>query len=288
MREFFAIDIGGTSIKYGIVNELGEIIYSNITDTQAANGSEYIINKVIDIIKELKCKNENIKHVGISSAGVIDNNKGSVVYAGYTMPGYTNTNIKEIIEKSTNMIVEVENDVNCALLGEKWIGKGKDYKDFVMITVGTGIGGAICINNSLYSGSGFCAGEVGYMKVRGEDFQLNASTKALIDKVKSEINIKDIDGKKVFEIAKYDDNVANIINEFYEYLAEGINNIACMLNPEKIIVGGGITANKDFESMLNKAFLQYVDDIRIKNDLISIAKLGNDAGMIGSVYKFIQ
>ncbi|MGL6108322.1 ROK family protein [Romboutsia sp.] len=288
MREFFAIDIGGTAIKYGIVNQLGEILYSNSTDTEATKGSQHIMNTVIDIINFLKEKNETVKHVGISSAGVIDNNEGKVVYAGYTMPGYSNTSIKEIIEKATNMIVEVENDVNCALLGEKWIGAGKELTDFMMLTVGTGIGGALCINNSIYSGKYFSAGEVGYMKVRGEDFQLKASTQGLINTVKKQLNIENLDGKQVFELAKNNKEVADRVEEFYEYLAEGINNIACVMNPEKIIVGGGITANAEFENMLNKAFMKYVDNIKIKKDLITTAKLGNNAGMVGAIYKFIQ
>lgn len=288
MREFFAIDIGGTAIKYGIVNEIGEIIYSSSTSTEAKEGSQYIMKKVIDIINTLKKKNNDIKHVGISSAGIIDNNKGNVVYAGYTMPGYTNTNIKQILEEATGMIVEVENDVNCALLGEKWIGAGKNFTDYMMITVGTGIGGALCINNELYSGKTFCAGEVGYMKVRGENFQLQASTQALINKVYDKLNIENLDGRMVLELSKTNEVVHEIVKDFYENLAEGINNIACIMNPEKIIIGGGITANEDFERNLKNAFSKYVDDIKIKSNLITIAELGNSAGMIGAISKFIQ
>jgi len=286
MREFFAIDIGGTSIKYGIVNEIGEIIYSNSVNTDVSKGSEYIMETIIDIVNTMKLKNTHIKHLGISSAGVIDN-EGIVLYAGYTIPNYTNTNIKNILEKATGMIVEVENDVNCALLGEKWIGSGSNCKDFVMITIGTGIGGAICIDDKLYKGINFCAGEVGYMKVRGEDFQLKASTKSLVDNVKCELNLTDLDGEQVFELEKTNRNVEKIVNDFYDCLAEGINNISCIINPEKIIIGGGIINNRNFESRLKSSFNKYTDDVRIKNELINIAKLGNNAGMIGSIVKFL-
>lgn len=287
MREFFAIDIGGTAIKYGIINEVGQISYSNNVDTEAEKGSKHILEKVVNIIEKLKIINDKVYQVGISSAGLIDNKIGSVVYAGYTIPDYTGTNLKKYIENRTGLVVEVENDVNCALLGEKWIGLGKNLKNFVMITLGTGIGGAICIDGKLYTGKSFGAGEVGYMKIKGEDFQLRASASALVNRVFIKTRIENLNGKEVFRLAKTNKVVDDILNEFYDYLAEGLYNICTILNPEKIIIGGGITANETFNKGVNTAFCKYVDDIRITKDTIEIASLSNNAGIVGSVYKFI-
>lgn len=288
MEEFFAIDIGGTAIKYGIVNEIGEIKYFNSKETDSKRGKDSILEKVIEIIEELKNINNDVKKVGISSAGLVDSKKGEIIYAGYTIPGYTGTKLKEFVEANTDLKAEVENDVNCALLGEKWIGAGKHIENFVMITVGTGIGGAICLNNNLYTGTSFGAGEVGYMKVRGEDFQKVSSTSALIDSVYNKTKIEGLNGEKVFDLEDNNKEIKMIIENFFEVLAEGINNIVTVLNPEKIIIGGGISANPKFKEYLNSAFSKYIDDIRIKKEIIEIAKLGNKAGVVGAVYNIFN
>lgn len=288
MKRYFAIDIGGTAIKYGVISQNGELIFSAKTETESNNGIDCIIKKLEDIINQLKKTYKDVECIGISSAGIIDNKRGKVIYAGYTMPGYTGTKLKSILEERTGMHVKVENDVNCAILGEKWLGAGKDLKNFMMITVGTGIGGAIFVDNKLYTGSGFAAGEIGYMKIDGEDFQLKASTSTLIRNVNKLIKEKELTGEEVFELAKTNNLVKKEVEKFYNYLAEGLNNVACLLNPEKIVIGGGVTENIDFEKNINKAFEIYIDGMRIKKDLIKTAELGNKAGMFGAVYEFIS
>ena len=137
--KIITFDIGGTFIKYALCDENFKLSDSTKIPTDASIGGKKIIEKVTEIIKDHK----GIDRVGISTAGQVDSNTGTVVYATDTIPGYTGTKIKEMVETATGIPTFVENDVNSAALGEAYFGKAKGYSDFICLTYGTGIGGAV-------------------------------------------------------------------------------------------------------------------------------------------------
>ena len=286
MDKFLCIDIGGTSIKYAIFNKEGEK-QSKVfkTPTIKDEFSNKILQTVLNLVGEFK---NEILGVAISSAGVVSA-EGSIAYAGYTIPGYTGTEIKKEVEKNYNIPCYVENDVNCACLGEVWKGSAKNANSVVMLTVGTGVGGAVYLNNKLWTGINYTAGEIGYMYIQGKYFQDLASTTALLENYEKRTQEK-INGELLFERAKSGDfNAVESLNEQISYLAEGLVNICYLMNPEKIVLGGGIMAQKEFIMPILENYLENkIVDKRFLTTKIEAAKLDNDAGMLGALYHFLQ
>lgn len=293
MKKFICIDVGGTSIKYGLSNEIGEFIHKDSIDTEALKkGGPGILEKIKTISKKY-IENNDIEGICISTAGMVDPKEGKVVYAlEHLIPGYTGMEIKSEVEKEFNIRCEVENDVNCAGLGETWLGAGQNAKSSVCLTIGTGIGGCIILNNKLVHGFSNCAGEVGYMNINGESFQDLASTGSLVRKVARIKNIskEDINGKIIFEMAKNNDkDCLNEINNMVKSLAIGIANICYMINPEVVILGGGIMAQEEFlKPRIDKELKEILVERVYENTKVEFAKRKNDAGMIGALYNFLS
>lgn len=293
MKKFICIDIGGTSIKYGILRETGIIIEKGNMDTNALKeGGQGIFEKIKYIISKY-LKNYEVEAVCISTAGMVDPKDGNILFAlEHLIPGYTGMEIKKEVEREFNIRCEVENDVNCAGLGEMWLGAGKGASSSVCLTIGTGIGGCIIINNELIHGFSNSAGEIGYMKINGEDFQNVASTTSLVKRVARLKNIaeENINGKMIFDMAKNkDQDCLKEIDYMIKSLAIGIANLSYIINPEVIILGGGIMAQEQFlkpkiEEALRKELIKTV----YENTRIEFAKRQNDAGMIGALYNFLN
>lgn len=293
MKKFICIDIGGTSIKYGILRETGIIIEKGNMDTNALKeGGQGIFEKIKYIISKY-LKNYEVEAVCISTAGMVDPKDGNILFAlEHLIPGYTGMEIKKEVEREFNIRCEVENDVNCAGLGEMWLGAGKGASSSVCLTIGTGIGGCIIINNELIHGFSNSAGEIGYMKINGEDFQNVASTTSLVKRVARLKNIaeENINGKMIFDMAKNkDQDCLKEIDYMIKSLAIGIANLSYIINPEVIILGGGIMAQEQFlkpkiEEALRKELIKTI----YENTRIEFAKRQNDAGMIGALYNFLN
>ncbi|MCU7766933.1 ROK family protein [Priestia megaterium] len=281
---YIAIDIGGTAIKYGIVNQIGSVLMNEEIPTNAKDGADTVINRIIDHIHPFFSVYKP-SGIAISTAGQVDIQKGTITYAGETLPGYKNYPLKEVFEKVFNLPVSVDNDVNCALLGEKWLGTAKNETECIMLTIGTGIGGAILLDGNLYRGRHFAAGEWGYMWLRESSFEQLASTSALINQVETALDLKacSLNGKKVFELMDHNQSVVEIINQFFTNLAKGIANIIFILDIEKVIVGGGISENKYFLKYLNRYLNEYLPAEVQNRIILENASLGNKAGFIGAV-----
>lgn len=293
MRNFVCIDVGGTSIKYGVIEENGNIITKNSMDTEALEkGGSGILEKIKYIVRNY-IGTYKIDGVCISTAGMVDPTEGKIVFAlEHLIPGYTGMEIKKEVEFEFNIRCEVENDVNCAGLGETWLGSGKGSTSSVCLTIGTGIGGCIILDKKLIHGFSNSAGEVGYMNVMGANFQDIASTTSLIKKVAKRKNIdeKHINGKIIFKMAKSNDkDCLKEIDNMIKSLAVGISNICYILNPQVVILGGGIMAQEDFlKPKLQKALKDTLIDNVYKNTTLEFAKMQNDAGMLGALYNFLQ
>ncbi|NMH09046.1 ROK family protein, partial [Streptococcus pneumoniae] len=246
--KIIGIDIGGTTIKADLYDDFGTSLnqfkeIETIIDYDL--GTNQILNQVCDLIGEYVL-NYSIDGVGISTAGVVNANTGEIIYAGYTIPGYIGVNFTSEMEKRFGLSTFVENDVNCAALGELWKGQAKDKKNVVMVTIGTGIGGSIIVNGQIVNGFNYTAGEVGYIPVGNSDWQSKASTTALIHLYQKKSLKTNQTGRTFFTDLSSGDKVAKETFEiFVENLTKGLLTISYLLNPEILILGGGILAKKD-------------------------------------------
>lgn len=290
MRNFITFDIGGTLIKYGVITEKGTFLEKNETPTEAHLGGKEVLQKVMKIGDQILDSYE-ISGVCISTAGQVDSKKGEILYASELIPEYTGMPIKKELERHFNKPVEVENDVNSVGLAEAWIGKGKNTKSMFCLTVGTGIGGSYVIDNKLHTGHSFSGGEIGYIPMDGKEFQELASTKTLIENVAKikEIPVDELNGKMIFDAARNGDEVClKEIDKLVYYLSKGIATIAYIMNPEMIVIGGGITYQKDFlyPLIMKQLEIDLIPAI-LEKTKIEIAGNLNDAGMIGALRHFL-
>ena len=181
MKKYISIDIGGTAIKYGIVSENAEVLLKKEMKTEAQKGGPAILEKVIGIVEELK--DEADTGVCISTAGMVDIEKGEIFYSAPLIPNYIGTAFKKTVEERFGIPCEVENDVNCAGLAEYKAGAAAGSKAAVMLTIGTGIGGCILLNGEVFHGFSNSACEVGYMHMNDSDFQTLGAASILTKKV---------------------------------------------------------------------------------------------------------
>lgn len=297
MMYYICIDIGGTSIKYGVLSKKGEIFIDGTISTKVTEKENFILSDVKKLIKNIldEYRNYEIKGICISTAGVVNPEKGEIAYAGPTIPKYTGTKIKEELEKEFSIPCEVENDVNCAGLGEYWKGAGKGSNSMVCLTIGTGIGGSVILDGKLLNGIGYTAGEIGYMDVNGNYIQNIASSKYLVEKVQKEKMEREgitdtITGVDIFELAKRGDEICIAgIDEIISNLAVGVRNIIYLLNPEVIVIGGGITAQKEYlEEKIRKEVNDGMISDMFRKTRIELAQQGNQAGLLGALYNFLN
>ena len=294
---YICIDIGGTSIKYGVLSDEGEIFIDGTVSTKVTEKENFILSDVKKLVRNIldEYRNYEIKGICVSTAGVVNPEKGEIAYAGPTIPKYTGTKIKEELEKEFSISCEVENDVNCAGLGEYWKGAGKGSKSMVCLTIGTGVGGSVILDGKLLNGIGYTAGEIGYMDVNGSYIQNIASSRYLVEKVQKEKVEKEgitdaITGVDIFELAKRGDEICIAgINEIISNLAVGVRNIIYLLNPEVIVIGGGITAQKEYleEKIRNEVNDGMISDM-FRKTRIELAQQGNQAGLLGALYNFLN
>lgn len=291
MKKYVSIDIGGTAIKYGIINGEGTIISREEQPTEAYKGGPSILAKVTKIAERF-CKSEDISGICISTAGVVDTKKGEIIHSAPLIPEYAGINFKQTLEKKFSIPCEVENDVNCAGLAEYVSGAAKGSRISLMLTIGTGIGGSLVIDGEVFRGVSGSACEVGYMHINGSDFQSLGATSILTRKVakwKGESQDK-WDGRHIFEEARKGDELCNkAIDEMTDILGKGIANICYVLNPEVVVLGGGIMAQEEFlRGKIEKSVQKYlIPGIAAHTDIL-FAKHKNDAGMLGAFYHFLN
>ena len=184
MKKYISIDIGGTAIKYGIICENAEIVLKGSLKTEAWRGGPEILKKVIGIVEHLiEHTGEAITGICISTAGMVDTERGSIFYSAPLIPDYAGTEFKKTLEEKFHIPCEVENDVNCAGLAEYSSGAAKGCKVVLMLTIGTGIGGCIVLDGKVFHGFSNSACEVGYMHMDDSDFQTLGAASILSKKV---------------------------------------------------------------------------------------------------------
>ena len=289
MKQYICIDIGGTAIKYGVVQsgEIPEIIRTDSCKTPE-NGTK-ILQKVFDIIEALKRNCGQTEAVCISSAGIVNSEEGCILEANDDLiPGYTGTKIADRVKEKFGTPCFVENDVNCAAMAEYYAGAAKGYHSMLMLTIGTGIGGAFIAGGKLLKGHTYSACEVGYMNMEEGTFEEIAATSALVERTAKRLHktADAISGKWIFEQAQDGNEVCiEEIDRMCYILAKGISNICYVLNPEIVLLGGGISAQTDWlKPRIEMGMEKYLIPVIRKKTKLDFAKFKNQAGMIGAYY----
>ena len=289
---YLCLDIGGTSVKYGVADETGNLLLkgeaSNVIMQKGVKGfAESLVS-----LAERYRQEYDLQGIAVSTAGVVDPERGVVLYAPKYFPGYPGTHLQELLEAHTGLPCTVENDVNAAALGEYWLGAGKGAKSLFCITVGTGIGGCAILDGQIIHGASCSAGEAGLQSISPEGtWEEIASTSALIRNVAKARQVPEgeLNGKKIFAMAQQGDaDAVEAIEKQMDDIAAGIANICYILNPERIIVGGGIAAQEKYlypilDGALRKKLLPLVYD----HLTLRFASLKNDAGIIGALRNFL-
>jgi len=300
------IDLGGSSIKYALGTDKGEILIEKKRPSHASEQCEIIINEISEAIVEMinyaKSIGMKCSVVGIGTPGSVDVTKGFLKGSTPNFRCWQNMPIKKEIEKRVNLPVFVDNDANVMALGEAKFGAGIGHKNLICLTIGTGVGGGIVLNGDLFRGSNFSGAELGHMTIKHDGLKCRcggkgcleryASASAMIDSfliksrdhrspaVKDKINVK-----YIFKQKNMGNPIANeVIEKSTYYLGRGIANFINIFNPTIIIIGGGVAE-------AGKAYLKHVEDIAFqyamdcaKDDVKIVgAKLGNKAGYLGAL-----
>lgn len=287
---YMCIDIGGTNIKYGMADKTGKLTGCRSIPTEAKkNGGSGIIAKV----KQLIAENQPVEGVAISTTGIVDIAEGMVSYAlPKYMPGYSGTAWKKLIEAEFHVPCAVENDVNCAALGEWWHGAGRHCSSAFCMTIGTSIGGAFIHHGQVLHGASQYAGEIAFLRIPGGMLHERASGTALIQAAAQAKGIEAamLDGKLIFEAAQHGDILMQeVIVSFAEGLADGITNVTAIVNPEVVILGGGIMAQREYlRPLLERALQKRLPAELYRSTKLAFAEQGNDAGMIGALYHLLS
>lgn len=289
---YIVFDIGGTSIKYSIMNKDGEFIESDSVKTPL-QGEGKTQETLVDVINAYKIKYD-IKGVAMSVPGGIDDD-GYIHFMGQ-VTDLQDMYLNKYIKEHTGLNCIYDNDVNCVAMAEKYKGNAIDNKNFICITIGTGIGGGVFINNQLYRGHRGMAGEFGinileHRLSKLEDiskrtFSKLGSTYNLIDRV-NKLKNSNLDGIQVFELANKDKEVQELIEDFYFSLAIGIYNIVYSFAPEKVLLGGGVSSREDLIENINK-YLKLLNSEILDMVIIDTCKFQNNSGKIGALYKYLS
>lgn len=317
-KKIIGIDLGGTSIKFAILTQEGEIQEKWSIKTNILDEGSHIVDEMIESIQHrlglLNLSAENFIGIGMGSPGVVDRDNGTVIGA-YNLNWKTLQPVKEKIEKATGIPFFIDNDANVAALGERWMGAGDNQPDVVFMTLGTGVGGGIVAEGKLLHGVAGAAGELGHITVDFDHpIQCTCGKKGCLETVASATGIvnltrryadeyagdaelkklidngEDVSAKIVFDLAKEGDELALIVyRNFARYLGIACANIGSILNPSTIVIGGGVSAAGEF--LLEGVRKVYEENsfpqVRTSTKL-TLATLGNDAGVIGAASLVLQ
>ncbi|WP_128896116.1 ROK family glucokinase [Longirhabdus pacifica] len=304
---YIGVDLGGTTIKVGLCNEDGKLLHKYEGPTEANQGPDKIIDNIYTyvhhIVEQSPFDWEQVAGVGTGVAGFLDMENGIVKLAPNL--GLTQYAMREKLEQKLNKKVVINNDANVAALGEVWAGAGRQFKNVVCFTLGTGVGGGIIIDGKIYEGNGM-AGELGHITIvpEVEAITCGCGKYGCLETVSSATGIinmandalergsrttlsrieGDITAKDVFDAAKTNDEVAvRIVHRAASYLAKSMAIVATVLNPQLFVIGGGVSAAGDilFDALKEEFAACALPQLQENVDIVP-AQLGNNAGIIGA------
>ncbi len=313
MKYYIGIDLGGTNIVAGVVDENYKIVAKASTKTNLPRPEKKIADDMVKVsleaVKNAGITIDDIQWVGVGTPGIANSEKGIIEYSCNL--GFDNTPMKKYIQESIDKPVFIENDANAAAYGEFVAGAAKGAENAVCITLGTGVGGGIVIDGKIYSGSNFAGAEIGHMVIdtngpqctcgrkgcfevfssatgliRMTNEAMEADKETVMHKITAERNGK-VSARTSFDAMRMGDKTAKeVVDKFIKYLAVGITNTINIFQPDILCIGGGVCNEGDTLLLPVKELVKqevYTKNSP-KNTEIVIAKLGNDAGIIGAAF----
>ncbi|AUW96999.1 ROK family glucokinase [Streptococcus pluranimalium] len=311
-KKLLGIDLGGTTIKFGILTEAGEVQEKWAIETNILEGGKHIVPDIVASIKHrldmYSLTSDDFVGIGMGSPGAV-NRDDKTVTGAFNLNWKETQEVGSVIEKETGIPFAIDNDANVAALGERWVGAGANNPDVVFVTLGTGVGGGVIADGNLIHGIAGAGGEIGHMVVEpdtgfectcgtvgcletvasatgvvrvarrlAESYEGDSSIKAAID------NGEGVSSKDIFEAAQGGDNFANsVVDKVCFYLGLATANISNLLNPDSVVIGGGVSAAGEFlRRRVEANFKKYTFPQVRQSTQIKLAELGNDAGIIGA------
>lgn len=306
------VDLGGTNIKAGAVSPKGKVLYRTRLSTSAGGGPEAVADEVSEAVRQCRAGVAEgagrVVGAGIGSPGAMDA-EGELVRFAPNLEGFTDVPLRELVEERIGMPCTLDNDANAAALGEQWVGAGAGASSLVMLTLGTGIGGGIVLGGRVWRGFAGAAGEIGHMSIHPEGppcgcgnrgcIEAFASATAMVRRMKEAIEAgrptrltekaRELTARDIYEAACEGDEAAvENVTMTGRYLGLAIANIMHILNPEVIVMSGGVTAAGEMlirpirDEVRRRAMEASRENVRIL-----FASLGEDAGLIGAARSFM-
>lgn len=281
------VDIGGTAIKYGILRQDRPEAQVEIQVKDSRNwdpkslGGQKVPSFVFDLVQDYL--DDTIDFIGISTAGVVDVQAGVILSANDNIPNYAGVKLKEDLQGLTDKPVFVDNDVNCACLAEYKQGHAKSAEVVLTLTLGTGVGGGLIHQGQVFRGAHSQAMEVGYLPLKDGSFEDLASVTGLIKRCQIRLGREGLDGKTIFTLALEESNAVCLeeIDRLVDYLTDGLQVLCLTLDPDMVILGGGVMAQADY--LIPR--IQDSLDQKVNWPLaVKPAKYLNDAGILGAFF----
>ncbi len=306
MSLFIGLDLGGTNLKYALGTDAGEIIVRRSKPSFANQKQEIIFKNMFSVVDELlqeaKTRGENVNAIGVGSPGCVDFKAGKLIGRAPNFEHWDNAPIKKNFEDKFSIPTWVDNDANLMALAESRKGAGQKYNNMLCVTLGTGIGGSIIINNQVYRGVHYSAAEIGHIIIKYDGKPCNcgnrgcleayAAAPAMVERYRRKLKrtgvlfeIKGLNTELIFQKAELDEDLAKeTINEACDYLGAGIASVANIIDPEIIIIGGGLAeAGTEFIQRIEQVVKQYTLKPIARKLKVVKAELNLDAGIVGAI-----
>ena len=310
-KKVIGIDLGGTTAKFAILNQQGEIQTKWSVETDISEDGVKIVPNLIESIKHqldrFQLTSEDFLGIGMGSPGTVNRVEGTVIGA-YNLNWKTLQLVKEQFETGTGIPFYIDNDANVAALGEQWVGAGNNEPNVAFITLGTGVGGGLISDGNLLHGAIDAAGEIGHVTVEPNGFPCTCGKKGCLEQYASATGVvhlaremseeyagdsqlkyqiddgQKVDSKVIFDLAKEGDDLAvMVVDRFAYYLGLALANVANLLNPSTIVLGGGVSKAGEFlVEKVRKNLVEFSFPTIREVTKLKIAELGNDAGVIGA------
>lgn len=311
-KKLLGIDLGGTTIKFGILTLDGQVQEKWAIETNILEGGKHIVP---DIVASLKHRlalygltKDDFVGIGMGSPGAVDREKKTVTGA-FNLNWADTQEVGSVIEREVGIPFAIDNDANVAALGERWVGAGANNPDVVFVTLGTGVGGGVIADGNLIHGVAGAGGEIGHIIVEPEDgFECTCGNKGCLETVASATGVvrvarhlaeeyegdslikaaidngEVVSSKDIFQAAAQGDKFADsVVEKVSYYLGLATANISNILNPDSVVIGGGVSAAGEFlRSRVENYFTKYAFPQVRRSTKVKIAELGNDAGIIGA------
>ncbi|OXT35486.1 ROK family glucokinase [Streptococcus agalactiae] len=311
-KKLLGIDLGGTTIKFGILTLEGEVREKWAIETNTLENGRHIVSDIVESLKHrlslYGLTKDDFLGIGMGSPGAVDRTSKTVTGA-FNLNWADTQEVGSVIEKEVGIPFFIDNDANVAALGERWVGAGANNPDVVFVTLGTGVGGGVIADGNLIHGVAGAGGEIGHMIVDPENgFTCTCGNKGCLETVASATGVvrvarqlaeqyegssaikaaidngDTVTSKDIFIAAEDGDKFANsVVERVSRYLGLAAANISNILNPDSVVIGGGVSAAGEFlRSRVEKYFVTFAFPQVKKSTKIKIAELGNDAGIIGA------